>query len=1043
MQENIQEENNLKPELENALEAVYNPLAKEKEIYKKWQDNNIGNPEIQELGQNKNHKTSSTFSSLMPPPNLTGELHAGHAFQRYLIDTIIRKNRLESTKSLWYPGLDHAGLQLEGVIDKLINKGEFDKRIEEFTTKFNNHSFQEIEQSLKNTDRSGLANELKNKFPELWLELAWSKVNLWRGRIAIQSEVFGVTPDYTRELFTLDKKANKMVDYAFKQYWKDELIYKSQYLVNWSIDLQTALSDVSGDTERVTRKDPFISFNYKYSRYTSKNNLSYDITKIIQFFTENPLEVATVRPETVPGDIGVAINPIVLTKRMLDFGIDQNTINVFIEDLHTHDLELIFGIPAIEVNNCKLIISDLVDPTFGTGVMKITPGSDLTDYHIWNSHFPNTPFPSVIDKLGRLTDHCGNYKGQTREEARLNLIYDLSKNGSVPTKGFSDEVIKPFTYTNYNQSLEELKIILINYKIDFEYEHNVVICERSKGVVEPLISEETFVAMKTKSTSTGMSLQEHGLDGFKDLNCYSSEYKQRGYTFIEGINDWCISRNLVWGHQFPIWYNLATNPEKRFYTYSDLQENPEHQLKFFVGAEDEFREFLINSKQNGSSWIRDNKRLDTWFSSSLWPLTTFGYLDYVNGNQSSDFANYYPTTVMATAKEIFNIWICRMIMLSKYFTSKLPKDDPKYSTLPFKDLVIHPTVLDDQGRKMSKSIGNGLDPVKQIEKYSSDALRMAMLSGMIPDRNMRLGGGLADQLCEKYRNFGNKVWNIVRFLQSKKAFGLELTKDTELNSSSYWLIKKYQETNRIYQEGFNNYHLLNSLEALYNFVYDDLASWHLEYLKINQEDLALTAYITKDLLFLLSPFMPYETELLYDNLRGQSIAKSLRDTTVLDHLFSQTHFQKNNINNFDKLTKTIQSLRSIKGLFGIPAGDKLQYATVDHFIKDNRAFITMTTKSELAEDKIDNSNWYTLDQYSKADILSLIIDIEKEKTRTIKAIEQVTKIIKGTTTLLNNQEFLNKGTEKSINKKHQDLRDNQKELETLEAKLLILQKIKA
>jgi valyl-tRNA synthetase len=1007
-----------------ALESVYNPKDFEVNIYNKWQENKVGIPENQFVTKLETH------SILMPPPNLTGDLHAGHAFQHFLMDSLSRYERMQGKKSLWFPGVDHAGLQLEGVVDKLIVDGEFDHQISDIIDP-------KIEEVMKSKDRSELARLVKKNNPGLWLELAWSKANLWRDNQKKQSAVLGDTPDYSRQLFTLDDKSSLMVNYAFKQYWEDGLLYKNRNLINWSVGLQTALSEVSGDIDYVTRKDPFINFYYKFSSFKAKNNVGYE-SLISAYFKANPLVVATVRPETIHGDMGVAIHPDVLISNLTIGGVDMPVILELIRDLQSKDIEINFGMPEIEVDNVKLIVSEKVDKNFGTGVLKITPASDMVDFEIWVEDYQGGMFKSAILKLGTLSEECGHYQGQKIEQARLNIIYDLAKYGYVPLKeGKQSSELKPFEYINYDKSSQELKATLEDYQIDFDYEHNVTICERSKTVVEPLISDEIFISMTTASNSTGKSIQQHGIEGMNEVNCYSQEYQERGLNFINSLKDWCISRNLIWGHQFPVWYNTVTNPDKIFMGNWEYNQDEQHKEMFFVGTKEEL---IAHTESDINNWVQDERRLDTWFSSSLWPLTTFDYLEYINGNKGCDFGMFYPTTTMTTAKEIFNIWVCRMVMLSKYFTSKLDKEDRLYNVVPFKDLVITPTVLDDKGKKMSKSLGNGLDPVKQIEKYSSDALRMAMMSGMIPDRNMKFGGMLADKLCEKYRNFGNKVWNIIRFMESKGAFTTKFDDDFEPTISRWWLMDKYYKMIDEYHTGFANYQLGTSLDALYNFVWNDLATWHLEYMKVNDADLPLLVFILKDVIELLSPFMPFEAEVLFSHIYTNSIYPSMAQTirqeknqemwskVALDH--------KQDIDDFQEVINTIEALRSIKGLFGIPAGNEVSYNSSSKCVIDNAEFIKMTTKCVLSKD--EKTNWYQVTSSIQADVLSHIPDKIAEINRTNKQIEDVTKQKMTIIKMLENTEFIANASIETIASKNTDLDARNTDIEVLTNKLKLL-----
>lgn len=969
------------------LTPNYNPKDNEAQIYSKWMDSKIGNPEVQTVTAttaSPQKATNKTHSILMPPPNLTGNLHAGHAFQHYLMDTLSRLARQRGEKNLWLPGVDHAGLQLEGVIDGLIKKGEFDEDIKSFIPSFLGITFQEYVD--KNVPKEGLPKFIKTNYPEVWLKLAWSKVNLWRDNQKNQSAILGDTPDYDRSLFTLDPQNLEMVNYAFQKYWQDGLIYKGSYLVNWSVGLQTALSDVAGEIEYEKRIDPFITFEYRM--FASDGVKATTASPLSSFKSlDNSIQVGTVRPETIFGDYAVAIHPEVFSKNYSQYKDLLDSKKLFVQIPLTDKM-----IPVILANE--------VDPDFGSGSLKITPASDIVDYNIFNKYIGGE-FESAIGRDGKLTEICGQFVGQSVNEGRANVIKALVEYGFVPKK-VNNAVEKKESKHYFGIEFAD-NINPEDYQIDWNYEHNVTICERTKTVVEPLISEEFFISyhkefgwtpiakdLNTTIASRGKktNLQKLGIEAVKSTNFHSPEYKDRGINFLENIKDWCISRDLIWGHKMPVWYNLDLNPERKFYSYEEVTANPELSKQFQISE-------LMPAKYG--NWVQEEKILDTWFSSCLWPLSTLKYREFVKQNYTeskssdtlkvindeltiksqtnfgsknysyikpnvifihggeiwqdkeayknkiqsgelnwlwfknslgaskpswktqiqdfcqqhqiqtlspqfpnktnadytkwkwvfeqmlpsinsnsilvghslgsmflskylsendldckavflisgglwnnneqesenfnasfgvngfdslqklgdkvfivhskddkvvdfqrslnlkselpeanlveldgfghlsvecdellglikskietnskpTDFETFYPTQEMTTGKDIFYQWIVRMTTLSYYFTAQIP----------YQDLVITPTILDDKGKKMSKSLGNGMDPVAQIDKYSSDALRMAMLGNMIPDRNMKMGGRIADELCEKYRNFGNKMWNVARFFE--------------------------------------------------------------------------------------------------------------------------------------------------------------------------------------------------------------------------------------------------------------------------------------
>jgi valyl-tRNA synthetase/predicted alpha/beta hydrolase family esterase len=825
-----------------------------------------------------------------------------------------------------------------------------------------------IWQELQAIPREDWPKYLKQNHREIWSKLAWQKVNEWKDNQKHQASILGDTPDYDRQLFTLDDKATEMVNFAFWKYWQDDLVYKSSYLINWSVGLQTAVSDMAGEIEYEKRKDPFITFQYRpvaFDMNSTKENIPL-IAKLHHFFDNHPILVSTVRPETVFGDVAVAMHPNKFIKLLQENGFDLAEIMEAKNLLQKNQLGMKLGIKSLNVGNIELILAEEVDENFGTGALKITPASDLTDYQIWKKYLidkiPN--FISSVERSGKLSQETGLFAGLTVEMGRISVIKRLAETGFIPVKKEFETEKKEILLEiqknlenlnlesdNYQKNLEILKSIIgEKLEINWNYEHNVTICERSKTVIEPLISEEFFINYQKNINSKGKNLVELGLEGVSETEFFSKDYKDRAINFLENIKDWCISRDLVWGHPIPVWYNLNNNPEKQFFSYTEIKnqqkENPEDEIKMLIGAE--------KPTQKGN-WVQEVKILDTWFSSCLWPLSTLNYLDslrnqekvvIIHGGDShasdkdylefiknwnltpqdyldietnwgswkknlqkrfkdenikviypsfpdklnakyeawkiwlekvleiegkenfsfvghslggnfllkylsekdlkvknlilvascidigdfktienwskisqncqniyiyhsqddtvvdfetateihknlptaklhkfadkghfnqeefpeleellktelkndnkNDFETFYPTQEMVTGKEIFYIWIVRMIIFGKYFTNKIP----------FQSVVIHPTILDDKGRKMSKSLGNGLDPVEAINKFSSDSLRLAMIGGMIPNRNMKMGGRIADDLMTKYRNFGNKLWNIAKFLEN-------------------------------------------------------------------------------------------------------------------------------------------------------------------------------------------------------------------------------------------------------------------------------------
>ncbi len=1257
-----------------SLNSSYNPKEFEPLIYKNWQEQKVGHPEKQVESQNL-FPENETYSILMPPPNLTGNLHAGHTFQHYLMDTLSRVAMQKGQKTLWYPGVDHAGLQLEGVIDKLIKKGEFDE---------------EIGDRDLPKDKDEWPAFIKANDPDFWTELAWSKVNEWRDNQKNQASILGDIPDYDRNLFTLDEKNNRMVSYAFEEYWKDGLVYKDSYLINWSVGLQTALSDVSGEIEYEKRVDPFITFSYVLERVVLDGEVVFDLqespnppslkeksppTPLTEGGVEtnkfqklssilSKIKVSTVRPETVFGDIAIAMHPEKF-EEILEEGLDKKEIQEIKKLIESGNLKLYYGINVLNVSNVVLILADEVEKDFGTGALKITPASDATDYQIFNKYLGGD-FEMAVGRNGKLTEICGEeFVGLTVEEGRVLAIQKLVENGFVESplkfppvveamtpspQGVVFEVKKspptPLTEGgvetsnilenpfNYQKAVSILKENYSDYEIDWNYEHNVSVCERTKTVIEPLISEEFFVSYDNVATSTGKNLKQHGLEGVAETNYFSEDYRERAENFIQNIKDWCISRNLLWGHRIPVWYNLAQNPNRKFYSYEEWQGSGEVQKEFFVG--ESLPKDLLEIEN--SEWVREEKIFDTWFSSCLWPLSTLNFLegredlkvlilhgfgadsssnffpwlkrsleekgflvdlpdlpethspkekthvDFVLNNFEidentlivghslgsvdalklaektknaglflvagftnprdlkggfewpfektydwnfdfdkikensgvikifsdledcyipesegrilkeklggelfeyvaegthfmqlteenvlgeilqnfdnsickNDFITYYPTQTMTTAKEIFYLWIVRMTVLGKYFTSKLPKDSKVYNKIPFENVVITPTVLDDKGRKMSKSLGNGLDPVEQIEKYSSDALRLSMMGGMIPNRNMKMGGSLADNLCEKYRNFGNKVWNIARFFEYQDSVrnnpSLQESPQTPLNEggvegvsgtkslspASVWILTKFVELEKSLESNLKDFELAHSISAFYDFIWNDFADWYVEYLKTDSSQLSFAKELYKQLIITLYPYSPFESEAIWKEFFGEEelLAFEIKDSTWGQNLLKE---QKADSLEFENIIEFIQRLRSLRGLFAIDPVTPIEIYSNEDKLGEYLDFVRLLGRCEVKfETKKGLYEVNDLKYSFSIDILGFIKDKEAEIQRTKKLIESLNKQIGSLEKQLSNEGFLKNAGEEVVLEKKADLDKRKKELEQQEQKIQFL-----
>lgn len=660
-----------------------------KKVYKFWESEKL-------FSFNPNTK-KEIFSLLMPPPNLTGELHLGHALQHSIMDSVARFKRLQGYEVLLLPGVDHAGIQFEGTLDKKLSK--------EGKTK-------------------------KSLGRDKWLKEAWTFRDSIYKSFHDTWTIFGISADWSREVFTLDEGPRRAVFEEFKTFWDKGLIYKGPYIVQWCPKCNTAIEDVEMEYEERKEKLYFLKYG--------------------------PFTLATARPETKFGDTAMAVHP------------DDKRYKKYVGK--EFEIDTLAGMKKM-----KVVADDAIDPKFGTGVIKVTPGHDFTDYEIGKRH--NLPILQVINKEGKLTDLAGKYAGMKVLEAREAMLPDLEKKG-----------------------------ILVKTE---DYVHNVAVCERCKSVVEPLISEEWFVKMD--------EIAKGGISAINrdEIRFLPSNYKKILVEWLRDIHDWCISRSLWWGHRIPVWY---------------MNEK-----------------IKVSLESPGKGWVQDEQVLDTWFSSGLWPLSTLGWpKEDLSKNRA------FPWDFEISAPEIKFLWIARMIMLSVYFTGKAP----------FKTMFFHGMLRDLEGRKFSKSLGNGIEPQYLINNWGVDASRMALYTYSIPGRDGRVSKATMDERGKNFRNFGTKLRNISKFVLDLKP---EFNPNGDVKvSEDDWIIDSFNKTARKVTKHLEALELHLAVDALYEFVWHEFADKYIEESKNRRvEAQPVLENILKQVLILLHPFMPFLTEELY------------------------------------------------------------------------------------------------------------------------------------------------------------------------------------
>jgi len=692
-----------------------------------------------------------SYCLLMPPPNVTGALHLGHAMEHSIMDALARFKRMQGFDVLLLPGVDHAGIQFEGTLNKILEK--------------------------EGTSKQKLGREE-------WLKRAWAFKDESYASVSATWRMMGLSADWDREVFTLDPKVQIAVLTEFQTFFDEDLLYKGAYIVQWCPKDQTAIEDVEMDYEERQEKLYFVKFRVIASN--AKQSQDEYIT------------VATTRPETISADPAIAIYP-----KHPKYGrfVGQIAINPFTK------------------SEMQIIEDKRIDKDFGTGALKVTPGHSLLDYEIGKDH--NLPILHAIDKTGRITDLDPKLQGLKATEARIKAGEILEELGAM-------------------EKVEDLV-------------HSVPVCERCKSTIEPLISEEWFVKMAP--------LSEKALKRIDEVNFMPKNYLKILISWIKDVHDWCISRPLWWGYRIPVWYCSKCNPGH------------------LVGKD---KDMVISFEEPGKScqrcsekhWVQDEKLLDTWFSSGLWPMATLGWPTSAKApagkpDETSPFKRYFPWDFETSAGEIKYLWIARMIMLSLHFTNQIP----------FKNMFFHGMIRDIEGRKFSKSLGNGIDPNELREKWGTDATRMALYTYSAPGRDSRANKQIMDERAKNFRNFSTKLTNIARFIVDLNPNQIAASSSTPRNDEPTHIddqniMKKLDETITQVTKNLESYQLHLATEALYEFIWHQFADIYIESTKERRAEAQPTLeYVFKTSLELLHPFMPFITEELWQKLphEGKSI----------------------------------------------------------------------------------------------------------------------------------------------------------------------------
>jgi len=787
----------------------YSPFELEKKWQEKWESLKAFSPNPEDDGE--------PFCVVIPPPNVTGSLHMGHAFNTALIDVVVRFQRLLGKNVLCLPGTDHASIAVQTILEK------------------------QLKSEGKTSEDIGRDEFLKR---------AWKWKEQSGGRIVSQLKRIGYSVDWTRERFTLDQKLNEAVIEAFNILHKKNLIYRGEYLVNWCPESQSAVSDLEVEMQEVNGH----LWHFKYPLISESGE-----------HLDKYLEVATTRPETLLGDTAVAVNP------------DDDRYKEFIGAK--------VKVPFVD-REIPIIADSHVDKDFGTGCVKVTPAHDPNDFAIGKRH--NLKQINVMNKDGTLNINAGIFQNLDRYEARKKIIKELDNLGLLT-------------------------------KIE-DYKHTVPFSDRGKVPIEPLLSTQWFLKMDDISQGCLNEI------GSKKPSFIPPRWEKVYKDWLENINDWCISRQLWWGHQIPAWYVL-----------DEYQDSIEQNTPYIVARNEQDALIEANKKFGlNIKLVRDKDVLDTWFSSGLWPFSTLGWPN-VN---DPDFKKWYPNSVLVTGFDIIFFWVARMTMMGNTFTNNIP----------FKDVYIHGLVRDENNKKMSKSSGNGIDPILLIDKYGSDALRFALIREVAgAGQDIRLDFDRkkdTSSTVEASRNFANKLWNATKFVLINKTsnnnYSLNESDETSLELCDKWILSKLNQVNIKVAALLKEYKLGESAKLLYEFTWNDFCDWYVEFAKqrfnnkeTNNRQISekVLIKVLNDILLMIHPFMPHITEELWHVLQLKSDKEllSLQKWPTQENKFVDNKLD----NSFQQLFEIIRLIRNLRAELGLKPSEKVPV----YLISDNDELI--------------------------------------------------------------------------------------------------------
>jgi len=872
------------------LSTTYSSNETESKWYPHWESNGYFKP--------REGKTGESYCIIMPPPNVTGQLHMGHALDVTTQDALIRFKRMKGFKTLYLPGMDHAGIATQAVVEKMLDK--------------------------EGTSRHELGRE---KF----LEKTWEWKEKYGGVILNQQRKLGASPDWDYSLFTMDDESNEAVKKVFVDLYNEGLIYQSDYIVNWDPVLESAISDAEVEYKEV------------------KGNFYHLLYPVVG--SDEKLEIATTRPETMLGDTAVCVHP---------------------EDERFKHLIGKKAIVPLCNREVPIIADEHVDMELGTGCLKVTPGHDFNDFEIGKRH--NLEIINILNKDGTLNEYGLEWKGLTCAKARTSLV----------------------------QKLEEKEILV---KV-VEHVHQVGHGDRSKAIIEPMVSKQWFLNIMDMAAESVKAVEE-------DVTTFwPKQWENTYFSWLRNPRNWCVSRQLWWGHQIPVFNCTDCNNQ-----WAD------------AGQPTECPKCLSKNTQ------QDPDVLDTWFSSGLWPLSTLGWPNE-DRMKEKGFNDFFPTSCLVTGHDIIFFWVARMMMFTQKITKKIP----------FHHVYIHAIVRDKQGRKMSKSLGNGIDPLEVIEQYGADALRYTLAAGSGYNRDLNLDPAV----IESNRNFINKIWNAFRFIHPYlENAPSQLPNPNSLSHQEKWILSELNTVIKNVNESMEQYRFDDSCSEIYSFVYDKFCSWFIELSKkvLNGENeelknnrAAVLKYAFRELTKILHPFAPFITEELWTYLKTNE--EELLIVTDFPEFKEELAFEqdKEEMNYFIQL---ISGSRNLRSSVGLSPKEKIELqvftdkSEVSTYFKNEKDFIIEMANASSAlihdksKDRPKKSLVLATENFELFIPVSGVIDLDQQVSRLQKDLDKTTKELAKVEKKLNNPKFISSAPDEIVSGVKSDQQDLLNKAESL------------